>query len=195
MQFSTSFRALIHGVKQLYEKCTSVQAWKTRKHFEMAKADVSWSLTDFQSVLCYVLRWMHAQLSVYTPYWITVSVCHSDRNRGTGGGRHWGIYGFLKHSHPLLRAERASVNMELIQIERWLSWHGGELGCFIITALKITPSQGSLSASLPTLFHLTYSLSFSLLLPSPHSYFPSLFLRHTLPGSSPGLQHRRRLAS
>lgn len=56
--------------------------------------------------------------------------------------------------------DEVSVNMEPSQTELLSSWHGGELGCFIITVLTITPRQGSLSASLPACPHTLIIFSF-----------------------------------
>lgn len=67
------------------------------------------------------------------------------------------------------------LNVEPSQTELLPSWHGGELGCFIIEVLTITPRQGSLSASLAAvLMHSSFSPI--LFLPSPRSHFPPLFL-------------------
>lgn len=155
----------------------------------------------------------HTDCVIEMPFYGISAVCHTQstttnmsRNRsnvwfGLVSLRHLSTKGKTLNDFCILSRQmegirgRIPLNVEPSQTELLLSWHGGELGCFIIAVLTITPRQGSLSASLAAvLMHSSFSPI--LFLPSPRSHFPPLFLiGRTLPGSSHGLQHRRRLAS
>lgn len=75
----------------------------------------------------------------------------------------------LKAFTPLLSSRKLSggwlsVNTKPSQAELLSVWHVGELSCFIITVLTITPRQGSLSVSLPAILSSSSLSPFLLLL-------------------------------
>lgn len=107
----------------------------------------------------------------------------------------WYIHIFRWHSDMFLKNE---VTWRLILLntkpslnELLSSWHVGELSCFIITTL----TEAGISVCLPPCYPHIYIIFPPPALPWCVLLSSSPFLCYALPGSSPGLKHRRRLAS